>query len=43
MEKEDPSNFEFVVPEKLKELYKSKGLWTIWCGWKTECLLYLQQ
>lgn len=24
MEKEDPSNWEFVVPEKLKELYKNK-------------------
>ena len=24
MEKEDPNNFEFVVPEKLKELYKNK-------------------
>ncbi len=24
MEKEDPSNWEFVVPEKLKELYKAK-------------------
>ncbi|MEA3316737.1 MAG: S46 family peptidase [Bacteroidota bacterium] len=24
MEKEDPTNFEFVVPEKLKELYKTK-------------------
>ena len=24
MEKEDPSNCEFVVPEKLKELYKAK-------------------
>jgi hypothetical protein len=24
MEKEDPTNWEFVVPEKLKELYKSK-------------------
>jgi hypothetical protein len=24
MEKEDPDNWEFVVPEKLKQLYKSK-------------------
>lgn len=24
MEKEDPDNYEFIVPEKLKELYKSK-------------------
>ena len=28
MEKEDPDNWEFVVPEKLKELWKNKDYWS---------------
>jgi hypothetical protein len=28
MEKEDPNNWEFVVPEKLKELWKNKDYWS---------------